>query len=219
MIDFAKARSAMIEGQLRTSGVLDARVLSAMNAVPREEFLEGDHKTLAYLDMAHALGGKANRFMGAPAPFARLVELAEIQPSDIVLDIACGSGYSSAVIARLANSVVAVESDAELVTRANRALAKLDIGNAAVLNAPLTAGAPGEAPFDVIIIEGAVDFVPQVLFDQLREGGRLVALIGEGAGANAVLHVKGESGIASVSAFNACLPELPEFAKEPAFSL
>lgn len=219
MIDFARARSAMIEGQLRTSGVLDARVLEAMNAVPRETFLEEEHKELAYLDMAHPLEGQAHRYMGAPAPFARLVELAEIQPSDIVLDIACGSGYSSAVISQLANSVVAVESDAELVRRANQALAKLDIGNAAVVKGPLTAGAPKEAPFDVILIEGAVDFVPQALFDQLRDGGRLVALIGEGAGANAVLHVKGKKGVASVTAFNACLPELAEFARAPAFSL
>ena len=219
MIDFGQSRKAMVESQLMTSGVLEARVLNAMGSVPREEFLDKARKNIAYFDMAHKLDGPAGRYLAAPVAFGKLIELAEIGDDDIVLDVACGSGYSTAVIAQLANSVVAIETDEAMVAQANQILARLDIGNAAVIKAPLKRGAPAEAPFDVVIIEGAVGAVPRALFDQLRVGGRLVALFGDDASATAVLHVKGEDEIARVEAFNAALPPLSELFPEPAFSL
>ncbi len=219
MIDFVQARKSMVEGQLMTSGVLEPRVLGAMGAVPREEFLGERQKPLAYLDMAHRLAGPAERYMATPVAFGKMVELAQIGSDDIVLDIACGTGYSTAVIAQLANSVVAVETEEAMVARANQILARLDIGNAAVIKAPLKKGAPAEAPFDVVVVEGAVGAVPQALFDQLRVGGRLVALFGDGASATAMLHVKGEDEIARVEAFNSSLPPLRELFPKPAFSL
>ncbi|HHG89014.1 MAG TPA: protein-L-isoaspartate O-methyltransferase [Devosia sp.] len=218
-MDFVQARKSMVEGQLMTSGVLEPRVLGAMGAVPREEFVDETQKSIAYLDVAHRLAGPAGRFMAAPVVLGKMIELAEIGDDDIVLDVACGTGYSTAVIARLANSVVAVETDEAMVARANQILARLDVGNAAVIKAPLKKGAPAEAQFDVIIIEGAVGAVPQALFDQLRVGGRLVALLGDGASATAVLHVKGEEEIARVEAFNASLPPLRELFPKPAFTL
>jgi len=218
MIDFPAARTAMIEGQLQTSGVLDKRVLEAILKVPREEFVDDGVRQFAYLDRELKLPGTSGRFMGAPAPVARLIELAEIEPDDIVLDVACGTGYSTAIIAHLANSVVAIESMADLVARANENLAKLDIGNAAVIKAPLDKGAPDEAPFDVVIIQGAIAEVPTALLDQLRVGGRLVALVGKGGSATALTCVKSESGIASVPSFNANMPELKELTHAPGFA-
>ena len=218
MIDFAKARTAMIESQLQTSGVFNARVLEAFLKVPRELFVDKELRQFAYVDRELKLPGSAKRFMGAPAPVARLIELAEIEPGDIVLDVACGTGYSTAIIAHLANSVVAIESNPDLVARANEILARLDIGNVAVIKAALAHGSPEEAPFDVIIIQGAIPEAPKALLDQLRVGGRLVALIGKGGGATAMIHVKNESGITTVPSFNASLPELDELARAPAFA-
>ncbi len=218
MIDFAKARTAMIESQLQTSGVFNARVLKAILKVPREVFVNEDQRQFAYVDRELKLPGTSKRLMGAPAPVARLMELAAIEPSDIVLDVACGTGYSTAIIAHLANSVVAIESEDDLVARANENLAKLDIGNAATIKASFSEGAPDEAPFDVIIIQGAIDEVPEALMEQLRVGGRLVALIGKGGSATAMTYVKSEGGIAAVPSFNAFLPELKELVRTPGFT-
>ncbi len=217
MTDFAKARIDMIEGQLRPSGVFDARVLAAVGQVPRERFVPQDQRQFAYLDKEHDLAGASGRRMGAPAQVAKLIELAGVGEDDIVLDVGCGSGYSTAVLAHLANAVVAIEEDGELVDRANEILADLDISNAAVIKGPLKKGAPGEAPFDVIVIEGAVDEVPAALFDQLRVGGRLVAIVGQGADATAVTYVRSEHSLDSFPAFNAILPPLAEMTKAPGF--
>ena len=218
MIDFAHARSEMIEGQLRPSGVFDLRVLEAILSVPREAFLTQEQAEFAYLDKEHPLQSDSNRLMPTPSSTAKLIELAEVEAGDIVLDIACGTGYSTAILAKLANSVVAIESDAGLVEKANAILAQMDISNAAVVQGELNRGLSAEAPFDVIIIEGAVEEVPATLFDQLRQGGRLVAIVGTGNSATAMLYVKGKTGITSVSAFNASLPLLAEFTAKPEFA-
>ncbi len=219
MSDFSKARIDMIEGQLRTSGVFDPRVLSAFAKIPREAFLSARQIPFAYADMDHKLCDDPLRYMGAPAPLAKLIELGAPGPDDVVLDIACANGYTSAVLAQLANSVVGVESDGGLVNRADEILAQLDIPNAAVIKGKPEEGAPAEAPFDVIIIGAAVDEVPKKLLEQLREGGKLVALIGAGASARAAIYTRSEAGIAHVSAFNACLPMLTEFSRPQQFSL
>lgn len=218
MIDFAHARSEMIEGQIRPSGVFDLGVLEAILLVPREAFLKQEQAEFAYLDKEHALESDNNRRMPTPSSTAKLIELADVDAGDIVLDIACGTGYSTAILANLANSVIAIESDAGLVEQANAILADLDISNAAVVQGNLGRGLPAEAPFDVIIIEGAVEDIPKTLFDQLREGGRLAAIVGTGNSATAVLYTKSKTGIASISSFNASLPLLSEFAVKNEFA-
>jgi len=219
MSDFTKARIDMVEGQLRTSGVFDARVLAAFSAIPREAFLLPEKKIFAYSDAEQKIWDSPLRIMSAAAPIARLIELAEISPDDVVLDIGSANGYTCAILSRLASSVVGVESEEKLVNQADEILSQLDIPNAAVIRGELGKGAPAEAPFDVIVIGGAVEEVPQDLLDQLRVGGKLVALIGKGASAVAVLHTKNETGFARVKSFNACLPDLAEFAKPKQFTL
>lgn len=215
MADFARARRAMVEGQLRTSGVLDARILTAMGRVPREIFVPEARRALAYLD--EEIPVSPTRKLPEPAGFGRLVQLAEIGSGDVVLDVACGTGYSTAVLSALANGVVALEDDPALVEAANANLAAIDIGNAAVVEGPLAGGIPREAPFDVIVIEGAVDAVPQDLLDQLRDGGRLVAAIGHGNAGVAHLFVRSGDAIAQSSHFNLSLPALAVFARPEGF--
>ena len=215
MVDFVRARRTMVDNQLRTSGITDWRILDAMNRVPREKFVPDHQVPLAYSDDELPLWG--GRTLATAADFARLVQLAEVGSQDVVLDVGCGTGYSTAVLSMLANAVVALEADQALAGRANDTLADLDIGNAAAVVGPFENGVAREAPFDVIILEGAVDIVPQALLDQLRDGGRLVAVLGVGNSAVAHLYVKTEDRVAATAAFNASLPVLGAFAQAPAF--
>lgn len=214
-MDFSRARRTMVDNQLRTSGITDWRILDAMNRIPREKFVPDSHAGFAYSDEPIALS--AGRTMASPADFARLVQLAEIGSQDVVLDVACGTGYSTAVLSLLANAVVALESDEVLAGRANDILSDLDIGNAAAVSGPIENGVAREAPFDVIILEGAVDVVPAALLEQLRDGGRLVAVIGTGNAAVAHLYVKTGKDVAPLPSFNASLPLLGQFGAAPAF--
>lgn len=208
MTDFERARRVMVENQLRTSNVTDRRVLNAMGRVPREMFVPEPRQGLAYIDESHKLATAtgAERFLAAPAPFARLVQLAGVQTKDKVLDLACASGYSTAILADLAASVVGVEADPLLASAALRNLAELGVNNAVITEGPVETGAPNRAPFDVIMLEGAVETVPKALFAQLREGGRLVALISSGRTAVANLFVKAGNDVAARAEFNASLP-------------
>src|SRR5690606_10020142 len=215
MMDFTRARRAMVDGQLLAGGVLDQRILSAMGRVPREIFVPEARRALSYLDDAIAVS--PTRLMPDPAGLALLIPLAEVGSADVVLDIACGTGYSTAVLAALANGVVALEDDPALVEAANANLVALDIGNGAVVHGPLTGGIPREAPFDVIVINGAVDVVPQALLDQLAEGGRLVAAIGHGGAGVAHLFLRGQGTVTQSAHFNLSLPPLAAFAQEKTF--
>lgn len=206
MADFANARLKMVDNQLRTSGVTDHRVLTAMGEVRREAFLPADRDALAYADVVHPLGG--GRFLGAPAAFAKLLQLAEIQATDHVLDVGAGTGYSTAVLARLGAEVTGLEPDTELAGKARANLDATNVGNATIA----TSGFDGEGlprdHFDVIVVEGALDAEPTPLFHQLREGGRLVALIGNGGPAVAHIFVKSGGEVAGRSEFNTSLPPL-----------
>ena len=214
-MDFSRARRTMVDNQLRTSGITDWRILYAMNRIPRERFVPDTHTAFAYSDEPIALS--AGRTMASPADFARLVQLAEVGSQDVVLDVACGTGYSTAVLSLLANAVVALESDEVLAGRANDILSDLDIGNAAAVAGPIENGVAKEAPFDVIILEGAVDVVPAALLAQLRDGGRLVAVLGSGNAAVANLFVKTGDDVAPLPSFNASIPVLGSFSSAPAF--
>jgi protein-L-isoaspartate(D-aspartate) O-methyltransferase len=205
MTDYARARKLMVDNQLRTAGITDRRLLAAMGEVARELFVPEARRGLAYIDEAIPLG--AGRKLGAPAPFAKLIQLAEVDGTDHVLDLGCGPGYSAAVLAQLAGSVVAVETDPVLAASARDALKGLT--NVEVAEGALETAGKDKGPYDVIVIEGVVDVVPDALFAQLKPEGRLVALIGS-AGRPAVAHLFARSGkgIAARAAFDARLPPL-----------
>lgn len=221
MTDFAAQRIKMVDSQLRTEDVTDYDVLGAMGEVPRERFVPARLKGLAYIDddlvVKEASGTGPARHLMRPANFARLVQAAEIAPTDIVLDVGCGTGYSAAVLARLAQSVVALESDPDLAAAASAALTDLAIDNAAVVTGPLTAGHAAEGPYDAILLGGSVEEIPEALFAQLKEGGRLVAVVGRGRAAPAMVYTKSDSDIGRLPLFDAFVPPLPGFARPKAF--
>jgi protein-L-isoaspartate(D-aspartate) O-methyltransferase len=212
MTDFATARLRMVDNQLRTSNVTDHRLLAAMAEVPREKFVPHGRESLAYSDVAHPLGG--GRYLAAPAPFARLVQLAEIERTDTILDVGAGTGYGTAVLARLGAEVTALEPDHELAERAAAALR--DVPNAKVVEGNLD-GSGLHDHFDVIIVEGAVLSEPSELFRLLAEDGRLVALIGTGGAAVAQVFVRSGNDVAGRSEFNTTLPPLAPFQQMETF--
>ena len=221
MSDFTAARTKMVDNQLRTQSVTDYEVLAAMGDVPREPFLPTASRALAYIDrdmlIKEAGPDTPARYIMEPAPFARLVQLAEVTKADFVLDIGCGTGYSAAVLARLANSVVALESDGDLAAKASETLVDLGIDNVALVTGALDAGYPSEGPYDVIFIGGAVEVVPEVLLAQLKDGGRLVAVVGYGRASAATIFTKSDGDIGSRPAFDADVRPLPGFRKPKAF--
>lgn len=220
MSDAAATRHTMVDNQLRTIDVSDTAILDAMADVPREEFLPGRLKALAYTDQHHAIPGgstAAPRFQLAPGPFAKMAQLAEIGGSDIVLIVGCPTGYSPAIIAQVANSVVALEEDSDLAERAGQSLTEQGIDNAAVVCGPLTDGWPKEGPYDAILLVGAVDTLPAALTDQLKDGGRLVVVEGIGNAGQARLYRRSGDDVSSTFGFNASLPPLPGFEVEKEF--
>ncbi len=221
MDDYTTARTKMVDSQLRTQSVTDYNVLAAMGAVPREQFLPPASRALAYIDsdllLAPATPDAPARYMMEPAPLGRLAQLADIGEADVVLVVGCATGYSAAVLARLANSVVALEQDADLAARASETLTDLGVDNVAVVTGSLEAGYPSEAPYDVIFLDGAVEVVPATLFDQLKDGGRLVAVVGYGRSAAATLFNRSGSDIGSRVAFDADVQPLPGFRRPKAF--
>lgn len=216
MTDFALARTNMINCQLRPNNVTDDRVLNAVSEVPRELFVPRTKRPIAYVDEDIDIGH--GRWLIEPMVFGRMVEAAAIDADDIVLDIACGSGYSSAVLARLANTVVAVEEVPELAEQANDTMTDLAIGNAVVITGPVNAGCPSQAPFDVILINGAVEEIPATLIDQLNDGGRLVAVVREGeAPGRMVLLLKSGDATSRTELYGASIPLLDAFKRAPGF--
>ncbi|MCR4268175.1 protein-L-isoaspartate O-methyltransferase [Nitratireductor sp. ZSWI3] len=219
--DFSLQRANMVEGQLRTTDVTNVPLLEAMGDIPREAFVPGRKKSLAYIDedleISAATREGPARYLMEPSPFAKLVQLADVQSSDVVLDIGAGTGYSAAVLSRLASFVVALESEETLAQTASETLETLGCVNVSVVSGPLRDGYGDDAPYDVIFIGGAVDAVPEALFEQLRQGGRLVAVIGEGNAARAHLFVKNDGIVSSRSSFNVAVKPLPGFQKAPEF--
>ena len=221
MEDFAALRTKMVDSQLRTEGVNDPAVLAAFGAVARERFVPARLKPLAYVDndllIKAADGIGRGRYLMEPAPLARLIQAAAIEPDDTVLVIGTGTGYSAAVLARLARGVAAVESDPALAELATRNLTGMSVENATVVNAPLADGYPRGAPYDVILLDGAVEVVPGTLLEQLHEGGRLVAVVGRGRAAQGTVFTRTGDEIGSRPVFNAGIHLLPGFEKPEAF--
>ena len=209
-MDSAVRRRSMVENQIRTNRVTDPLVIEAMNDVPREAFVPDELKGIAYLDEDIPIGG--GRYLMEPLVIARLLQAAEIKPEDVILDIGCGTGYVSAVMARMASVVVALESDSALATRANSTLTNLGLDTVAVVEGPLRDGYVRQAPYDVIFFGGAVAEVPPAIVQQLAEGGRMVAVIAgeQGIGAG-TLFLKVGGVMSHREVFDAATPFLPGF--------
>lgn len=210
MVDFPALRTKMVDGQVRPNDVTDLRIIDAMGEVAREDFAPVDQKPLAYLDRDLPLGdGRAPRVLIQPMILARLLQYAAIAPTDKALEVGSASGYGTAVLSRLAASVVALEQDAELAAIARRQLAGL--ANVAVVEAPLVKGVPDAAPFDIIVFNGAIVAFPEVIAGQLAKGGRMLVVEGEGNAARAMLYTRGDVGVSGRPLFNASVPILPGF--------
>jgi len=218
MIDFAVARTNMVESQVRPNGVTDARIISLMGRIPRENFVPAHLRAIAYMDedirLKPAKAGAPARYLTEPMSLARLLQLAAIEASDVVLHIGCATGYGTALLAGLAHSVLAIEEDEELAKLAMANLAELGIGNVKIVNAPPAEGFAMAAPYDVIFIEGHIPEVPQSLLKQLEDGGRLVAIAGKSSMAKAILTTRYRDAISSRTAFDAAVPILPGFAEK-----
>jgi protein-L-isoaspartate(D-aspartate) O-methyltransferase len=219
MTNFAQARRMMVEGQVRTNDVTDPRLLAAMLELPREAFVPSTSTNVAYLDRDLPVrgSGAAARFLLKPMVLAKLIHAAAVSETDRVLDVACATGYSSAVLAHLASQVVALEEDAVLARAAEDTLRVLGIANVAVRTGPLVAGAPGDGPYDVILLNGAAEVVPEALCTQLRDGGRLVCVLSHGAVARAMLYWSIAGDISGRAIFDAAAPLLPGFTRPAAF--
>lgn len=215
MTDFAAARAHMIDCQLRPSEVNDERLIDAIEQVARENFVPKGKRAIAYVD--EDLEIAAGRYLMEPMVFARLLAAANIGPKDLVLDIGCATGYSAAVIAGLADAVVALEEDEDLAAAAEKKLSEADVMNAAVVKGALRDGVAKQGPYDVIVIEGAVEDVPESLADQLKEGGRLVCVKLEGGVGRAHIVTKEEGIAAGRNLFDANIPPLTGFQQEKGF--
>lgn len=216
MADLSVARLAMVEGQVRTNDVTDKRITEIMGRLERERFVPPAQQSLAYADLSVEV--KANRYLPDPRSFAKLLQLAEIEEGDRVLDVACATGYSTAVLAQMSNDVVALEEDEELAKFAAPLLRTIPkLGRIFGVVSPHKNGAAGQAPFDVIFVNGAVEDVPATWVEQLKEGGRMVVILAEGALGKAYFCVRRAGALTRRFAFDATVPVLPGFERSRSF--
>jgi len=205
-------RRAMVESQLRTTAVNDPRVVAAMGAVAREAYVPAERASLAYVDTAIPLGG--GRSLNPPMVTGRLLTEAHVEPTDRALVVGAATGYAAAVLARLAASVVALEEDEALLGQARAAALPAAVE---VAGGPLSAGWAAGAPYDLILIDGAVEILPQTLIDQLADGGRLAAAVIENGVTRLVIGRKGGSGFGQYAFADADAAPLPGFARPSGF--
>jgi len=213
-MDFVQARNRMLDGQVRTADVTDLPLLAALAELPRERFVPPGQNDLAYADLDLSLRG-SGRCLLRPRTLAKLIQAAEVAPTDRVLDVGCTTGYCAAVLARLAAEVVALEEDAALAAFATKALAS--VAAVSVVAGPLTAGWPTRQPYDVILMEGATEVAPRDLFAQLVDGGRLLCIEGRDLAGRAMVYRSDRGQVSGRSVFDAAAPLLPGFARPPAF--
>ena len=222
MTSFETVRRMMVDGQVRTNDVTDPHIVAAMTEVPRERFVPAGKVDLAYLDLdlpvTEPASGIPPRCLLKPMVLAKLLQAAEIKASDHVLDVGATTGYSSAVLAHIAKSVIAVEEDPQLARSAKANLTALGINTVTVRTAELPAGAPADGPYDAILINGCVEIVPEALCAQLKDGGRLVCVLRNPGGAGkAMLYRSAGDNVSGRPIFDAAAPLLPGFATPPAF--
>ncbi|WP_037293009.1 protein-L-isoaspartate O-methyltransferase family protein [Roseobacter sp. CCS2] len=217
MTDYTSRRTMMVDTQVRPSDVTKFPIIDAMLAVPREAFVPDAKREAAYVGENLDIGG--GRVMLEARTLAKMIDALDIQPQHVVLDIACGLGYSTAVLARMSDFVVAVEDDAARAQEAQSILSQQGADNAAVMTAELNAGAAKSGPYDIIILQGAAEQVPETLLDQLREGGRIAAVFSEGTLGVVRIGHKIDGVVNWRFSFNASAPVLAGFEKDTAFAL
>lgn len=216
MPNYPLARRNMVESQVRPNKVADARILAAMLEVPRERFVGARLRGIAYVDEDLPLGD--GRFLVEPMLIGRLLQGLGIKPGDVVLDVGCATGYSSALLARLASTIVALECKPEFAAAATNNLAELGVDNVVVVQGPLAEGYARQAPYDAILVAGSVPRLPEALCAQLSEGGRLCAVVRPpGRPGKAVVVVNAGGVLSHRELFDANTPSLPGFESEPEF--
>lgn len=217
MTDFETNRTMMVDTQVRPSDVTKFPIIDAMLSVRREAYVPSSKREVAYVDANIALS--PGRVVLEPRSLAKMLDAMELQQSDMVLNVGAGLGYSAAILSRMAEAVIAVEEDPGFVREAEDALAEQGADNVVVLEAKLTDGAPKHGPYDAILIEGAVEQVPQALIDQLKEGGRIAAIFANGQHGECRIGFKLDGAVSWRMYFNAGAPVLPGFEAEKAFAL
>lgn len=219
MSEFAKLRLNMVDNQVRPSDVTDHALIAAMLDIPRELFVPSGEKPLAYIDRDIKIGSDdhGDRYLMTSAGLAKMIQALELATDDVVLDLGCGTGYSSALLSRLAGSVVAVDQDPELVRIAENNLSELGIDNVAVVQSPLVEGYPPEGPYDGILISAGVEFIPETLVSQLSDKGRLVVVQYDNGPGRAMLYERTGSTIASRPLFDLSAMVLTDFRRRPEF--
>lgn len=216
MVDYTSRRTLMVDTQVRPSDVTKFPIIDALLDIPREEYVPDRLRDAAYV--GENLQLDTDRVMLEARTFAKMLDAVDVQPTDVVLDLGCGLGYSTAVLAHMADFVVAVEDDAARVADAQAILTAQGVDNAAVFEGALADGAAKNGPYDVIILQGAVEDIPAALLDQIKEGGRIIAIFAQGALGEVRIGRKIDGVVNWRMAFNAGAPVLPGFAKEAAFS-
>jgi protein-L-isoaspartate(D-aspartate) O-methyltransferase len=219
MTGFSTARQKMVDGQVRPSDVTDIRIIDAMLAVPREAFVPEKQRAMAYLDLDLDVsdGAATKRCLIKPVVIAKMMQAAEIKATDSVLVVGCATGYSAAVVARIADRVTATESDSSLADKAKGTLVGLGINNVTVETAKAAEGSSARGPYDVIILEGATAVTPDGLYAQLKEGGRLVGVFAMSQPQRALLVTHSYGDFGSRALFDAVAPILPGLERLPAF--
>lgn len=217
MTDYTSRRTMMVDTQVRPSDVTKFPIIDAMLSVPRESYVPDNKREAAYIGENLALGD--GRVMLEPRTLAKMLEALDVQPAHVALDIGCGLGYSTAILSHLCEFVVAVEDDELRAQEAQSILSQNNIDNAAVMTGALTDGSAKSGPYDIIMVQGGVEEVPQALLDQLREGGRIACIFLEGSlGVVRVGH-KIDGAVNWRFAFNASAPVLEGFEKSAVFAL
>lgn len=217
MSEFASRRVMMVDTQVRPSDVTKFPIIDAMLSVPRETFVPDDKREAAYVGENLTLA--PGRVVLEARTLAKLLDGLDIQPTELVLDVGCGLGYSSAVIARLAETVVALEEGEGLAADAQRILSEAGVDNAVTVTGKLAEGSATCAPYDVITIQGGVEAIPAAILSQLKDGGRIGAIFMENAVGTARIGYKAAGQVTWRSIFNAAAPVLPGFAKPRGFTL
>jgi protein-L-isoaspartate(D-aspartate) O-methyltransferase len=219
MSAFSTARQKMVDGQVRPSDVTDVRIIDAMLAVPRENFLPDDKRALAYLDLDLdvAATGSASRYLIKPALMAKLMQAAELKATDNVLVVGASTGYSAAVLARMVAKVTATESEASLCAKGRDVVAGLGLGNVTFKVAEPAAGDQEGAPYDAIFLNGATEIMPDALCAQLRDGGRLLGVFATEQPSRAMIVTRSHGDFGDRTLFDAAAPMLPGLERAAAF--
>jgi protein-L-isoaspartate(D-aspartate) O-methyltransferase len=219
MSGFSTARQKMVDCQVRPSDVTDLRIIDAMLAVPREVFVPESRRGLAYLDLDLDVseGGSARRFLIKPAVTAKMLQAADIKDTDSVLVAGCATGYTAALVAKLTGQVTATEVDPLLAAKARGILVQLGLERVAVRSADVAEGDPANAPYDVIVLDGATEITPERLYQQLKHGGRLVGVFAMTKPPRAVIVTRSHDDFGNRALFDATVPVLPGLERRPAF--